>query len=79
MNASERNKLSTLADRWRREASALSDEASRNFDRAGTSHEEGGTGDEGWKEMIEQFAQSDVLHQCAVDLFKLIQRLEGRP
>ena len=62
-----------LIEQWRKEANGCEKRAEEMRPHAGHSHDENGTGDEGWREMIELYERAGTLHWCIADLKKAIK------
>jgi hypothetical protein len=75
MKQSEFIRLRALSRKWLRESVKISNKAQREAKNAGQSHDVSGTGDEGWRTNIEDFAQAETLRGAAYELNNLLLAL----
>lgn len=74
MKRSDYNLLKKLAGSWRREARLLREKTRLEAKNAGHSGDEHGTGDEGWRILLEDGATEWALISCASELEKILAK-----
>ena len=72
MKRQEYNRLKALVKTWRKEAKRLGEKVDREREHAGHSNDENGTGDEGWRIVLEDQSTYWCLVACAQQLEKFL-------
>lgn len=76
MKPIEHRRLRALAKSWQRESQKLFKQVKRESKYAGQSHDSKGTGDEGWRQLIEKSATAFTLQIAAGALAKILESFE---
>lgn len=78
MTKLELRRLRSLQKRLQYAADKLWRQTNKNYAKAGTSAEDGGTGDEGWMKVHQDGGTANGLDFAAASLKELIEKLEVR-
>lgn len=78
MTKLEFRRLNALASKFIREGSRDIRKSKRMFNKAGRSAQEGGSGDEGWRECLELGAGGYSSLSAGFELRRLLEKLKGQ-